>query len=58
MGLAVSFYSQTFPPPPHFNPDIDTPDLSGKVIIVTGGEYTSFGSRLLVQPFNFQGTPG
>lgn len=33
----TSLLSQTFPPPPHFDGDRDIPDLTGKVILVTGG---------------------
>ncbi|KAJ6481461.1 NAD(P)-binding protein [Mycena vitilis] len=36
MGSAISFITQTFPPKSKFSVD-DIPDLSGKVIIVTGG---------------------
>ncbi|KAF8956997.1 hypothetical protein BDZ97DRAFT_1955212 [Flammula alnicola] len=35
MGLVLSLFSQSFPPKSKFTPD-DIPDLSGKVIIVTG----------------------
>jgi len=34
--LSMSMLSQSFPPKSHFNPE-DIPDLTGKVIIVTGG---------------------
>ncbi|KAK0244718.1 hypothetical protein EDD85DRAFT_809353 [Armillaria nabsnona] len=36
MGVVQSFVSQTWPPKPKFSVD-DIPDLSGKVVIVTGG---------------------
>ncbi|KAF9484233.1 NAD(P)-binding protein [Pholiota conissans] len=36
MGLVYSLYTETFPPRSKFTSD-DIPDLSGKVIIVTGG---------------------
>ncbi len=36
MGVVQSFISQTWPPKPKFSVD-DIPDLSGKVVIVTGG---------------------
>ncbi|KAF7367271.1 NAD(P)-binding protein [Mycena sanguinolenta] len=42
MGLAISFCTQTFPPPPSFNPSTDIPDLRGKVILITGG-YSGIG---------------
>jgi len=37
MGAYLSMFSQSFPPNSKFNPDTDIPDLTGKVIIVTGG---------------------
>ncbi|VDC03821.1 unnamed protein product [Peniophora sp. CBMAI 1063] len=36
MGNVYSYYTQTFPPKAEWTPE-DIPDLSGKVIIVTGG---------------------
>ncbi|VDB84625.1 unnamed protein product [Peniophora sp. CBMAI 1063] len=36
MGVTLSLFSQSYPPKPKWTPD-DIPDLSGKVIIVTGG---------------------
>jgi hypothetical protein len=35
MGMIPSIFAQTFPPRSKFNPE-DIPDLTGKVIIVTG----------------------
>jgi hypothetical protein len=35
MGLALSQLTQVFPPKPTFSVD-DIPDLTGKVVIVTG----------------------
>jgi len=43
MGLVLSIISESFPPKSKFNVE-DIPDLSGKVIIVTGansGQYRS-----------------
>ncbi|KAG8980275.1 hypothetical protein FRB94_011995 [Tulasnella sp. JGI-2019a] len=37
MGQALQIISESFPPASHFVPARDIPDLSGKVIIVTGG---------------------
>ena len=40
MGLTRSLYEvlvQMFPPKSKFNPDRDIPDLTGQVMIVTGG---------------------
>ncbi|KAK7064582.1 NAD(P)-binding protein [Favolaschia claudopus] len=42
MGLIVSLYAQSFPPPPLFNPDTHIPDLSNKIILITGG-YSGIG---------------
>lgn len=42
MGGILSFLSESFPPKSNFHPD-DIPDLTGKVIIVTGA---SSGSSL------------
>lgn len=36
MGLLGDFISQTYPPAPKFGEN-DVPDLSGKIVIVTGG---------------------
>lgn len=36
MGVLFSIYTESLPPKSNFNVD-DIPDLSGKVIIVTGG---------------------
>jgi retinol dehydrogenase 12 len=36
MGITYSLFTQTFPPKTKFNVE-DIPDLTGKVIIVTGG---------------------
>lgn len=36
MGVVLSFYRELFPAKPTYSVD-DIPDLTGKVIIVTGG---------------------
>lgn len=36
MGIALSFFRETFPPKPSYSIN-DIPDLTGKVFIVTGG---------------------
>ncbi|TFK96600.1 NAD(P)-binding protein [Pterulicium gracile] len=42
MGVAYSFITESFPPKPQFNVDRDIPNLTGQVMIVTGG-YTGIG---------------
>jgi len=37
MGILVSFYKESFPSPSRFDVERDIPDLTGQVIIVTGG---------------------
>ena len=41
MGLVYSIFNQSFPPKSKFSAE-DIPDLSGKVIIVTGGNAGRF----------------
>jgi retinol dehydrogenase 12 len=36
MGALLSVINETFPPKPKYSVD-DIPDLSGKVVIITGG---------------------
>ncbi|KAL0960912.1 hypothetical protein HGRIS_005921 [Hohenbuehelia grisea] len=36
MGGVLSYLDESFPPSSHFNPDSHIPDLSGKVVIITG----------------------
>ena len=51
MGLAYSLFSvftQTFPPQSKFNVD-DIPDLTGKVIIVTGANAGVLQNHILSQ---------
>jgi len=37
MGQTLQIMSESFPPKSHFVPDRDVPDMTGKVVIVTGG---------------------
>lgn len=49
LGMLGSFIDQSYPPASKFTED-DVPDLSGKVIIVTGGN-TGIGVKL-TESFN------
>ncbi len=44
MGVAASVLSQTYPPKSKFHPD-HVPDLTGKVILVTGGSAGELSER-------------
>jgi hypothetical protein len=46
MGLVPSLLSQTFPPKSKFNVE-DIPDLTGKVVIVTGANAGVFQNHVL-----------
>ena len=46
MGVAASVLSQTYPPKSKFHPD-QVPDLTGKVILVTGGSAGELSERAL-----------
>lgn len=45
MGNTWAKVREVFPPKALFEPDRDIPDLSDKVIIVTGGMLIFFGAR-------------
>lgn len=48
MGLAISYIKQTFPPKSQFSVD-DIPDLTGKVVLVTGGNTGKYGPVLVLK---------
>jgi hypothetical protein len=50
MGIIRSLIREARPAKAQYDPARDVPDLSGKIIIVTGTKVNSFGSSLVYDP--------